>query len=171
MSQGEASLGLKQSALVVSAISRRVPHCGPSSAVPCALQRKPLQTCAGGPQALSFDASLTRGRRCARSMLGPSEVVKLCVTPDSADGDNNTVAICSGSGLMEALNVEHPAASLLKEAVNGQQVIAPFPRALPRAFPSEVISVAENDRSCSGLLTLHSAAFDRKTRGPGARCC
>lgn len=63
--------------------------------------------------------------RCARSMLGPSGVVKICTSrygSDESAGDTCSVAVCDGNGLMRELNVAHPAATLLKEAVNGQQV-------------------------------------------------
>lgn len=58
-------------------------------------------------------------------MLGPAGVVKICAAADSTNSfaaDGYSFAVCNGSGLMQALNVVHPAGALLKEAVHGQQV-------------------------------------------------
>ena len=66
-------------------------------------------------------------------MLGPAGAVKICAATDSAGApaaDGGGTAVCNGLGLMEALSVAHPAGSLLKEAVHGQQVCrATRPRA------------------------------------------
>ena len=57
-------------------------------------------------------------------MLGPSGVIKICSAADSTSS-GHSVAVCNGSGLMEALSVVHPAGALLKESVHGQQVCRP----------------------------------------------
>jgi len=59
-------------------------------------------------------------------MFGPAGVVKICAAADSTNsGVGDHSAVCNGSGLMQALNVVHPAGALLKEAVHGQQVARP----------------------------------------------
>ena len=58
-------------------------------------------------------------------MLGSAATIKICAATDisgSFSSDGYHVAVCNGSGLMEALHVVHPAATLLKDAVDGQQV-------------------------------------------------
>lgn len=75
--------------------------------------------------------------RCARSMLGPAGAIKICAATDSAGAfvkDGGGAAVCNGIGLLEALSLAHPAASLLKEAVHGQQALRGARRA---AFPSD----------------------------------
>jgi hypothetical protein len=59
-------------------------------------------------------------------MLGPAGAIKICAATDSAGAfvaDGGGAAVCNGIGLLEALSVAHPAGSLLKEAVHGQQVL------------------------------------------------
>ena len=59
-------------------------------------------------------------------MLGPAGAIKICAATDSTGAfvaDGGGAAVCNGIGLLEALSVAHPAGSLLKEAVHGQQVL------------------------------------------------
>ena len=105
---------LQQSAIVISAISRQE---GMSSVLACSF------ACASD-SCHAFAPRPPVAHRCARSMLGPSGVIKICSAADSTSS-GHSVAVCNGSGLMEALSVVHPAGALLKESVHGQQVWRP----------------------------------------------
>ena len=72
--------------------------------------------------------------QAARGVLGPSGAVKICATggvPGAGAGGAYSVAVCDGGGLMRELSVAHPAGTLLKEAVHGQQVSGQLPIYLP----------------------------------------
>ncbi len=59
--------------------------------------------------------------RCARGLLGPCGAMKFCENQSGFESGNILTAI-DGYELMAALNVNHPAAMLLRDAVNAQEV-------------------------------------------------
>ena len=60
--------------------------------------------------------------RCARGLLGPCGAMKLCEAPFENVESENFYSVIDGYGLISALNVQHPIAMLLKDAVNAQEV-------------------------------------------------
>jgi hypothetical protein len=94
--------------------------------------------------------------RAARGMLGPSGAVKICATggvPGAGAGGAYSVAVCDGVGLMRELSVAHPAGTLLKEAVHGQQVSRP-------CFCSAALALARTRHAADGGALRAGGCWD-----------
>lgn len=166
MAQAQEVQGLKQSAMVVAAISRHAQARGLLATL-AHVQARVARACAADVRTVSHPRPVGR---CARSMLGPAGAIKICAATDSAGAfiaDDGGVAVCNGIGLLEALSVAHPAGSLLKEAVHGQQVLR-FGRCLSTACRPPPAAPLQSD--CIVPVIHMPPLLSQQRAGDGGAC-